>query len=88
MVLTCKNLEYPISKDAFCQVWLKLAQSFLRRFFNFVNVSLLFGNYFPLVKGVILHLKKLQFSCDQRILCAKFGLNWPSGCGEEDFKFL
>ena len=40
------KLESPSPKDAFCQVWLKLAQLFRRRrFFNFVNVFLLFGNY-------------------------------------------
>ena len=47
-----KKLDFPLPKDALCQVWLKLAQWFLRRrFFNFVKVFSLFRNYFPLRKG-------------------------------------
>ena len=43
-----KKIESPAPKDAFCNVWLKLAKGFWRRrFFNFVNVFLLFHNYFP-----------------------------------------
>ena len=49
-------------KDALCQVWLKLAQWFLkRRYLNVVNVFLLFCNDLPLEKGVALHLNKLEF---------------------------
>ena len=33
--------EFPSSKDALCQSWLKFAQWFWRRFLNFVNVFLL-----------------------------------------------
>ena len=42
--LHLKKLESPSPKDALCQVWLKLAQWFWRRFFNFVNVFLPFRN--------------------------------------------
>ena len=45
--------------------------------FKFVNVFLQFLNYLPLEKGETLH---------PRMFCAKFGWNWPSGSGEEDFK--
>ena len=39
VALHLNKLEYPSTKDALCQVWLKLAQWFWRRrFFNFVNV--------------------------------------------------
>ena len=46
MVLHLKKLESPLTKDALCQVWLKLAQWFWsRRFLNFVKVFSLFRNY-------------------------------------------
>ena len=45
------KLESPSSKDALCQVWLKLDQWFWRRrFLNFVNVFSPFRNH-PLEKG-------------------------------------
>ena len=37
-----KKLESPSLKDALCQVWLKLAQWFWRKFLNLVNVFSLF----------------------------------------------
>ena len=52
-------------------------------FFNFVNVFSLFRNYLPLEKSGALHLNKFE-SRNPRMLCAKFGWNWPSGSGEED----
>ena len=42
--LFLNKLEFSSPKDAFCQVWLKLAQWFWRRFLNFS----LFSNYLPL----------------------------------------
>ena len=55
------KLESPSSKDALCQVRLKLAQWFRRRrFLNVVNVFSLFRNYYPLQKGGVLHLNKLE----------------------------
>ena len=54
--------ESPSSKDALCQIQLKLAQWFWRKyFFNFVNVFLLFRHYLPLEKGGALYLNKLEF---------------------------
>ena len=41
-------------------------------------------NYLPLEKSGALHLNKLE-SLFPRMLCAKFGWNWPSGSREEDF---
>ena len=38
--LHLNKFESPSPKDALCQVWLKLAQWFRRRFLNFVNVKL------------------------------------------------
>ena len=57
--LYLNKFEFPLPKDALGQVWLKLAQWFWRRFFNFVNVFSLFRNYSPLEKGGALHLNKL-----------------------------
>ena len=57
MVLRLNKLQSPSPKDALCQVWLKLAKWFWRRrFFNFVNVFSLFGNYLSLEKGGVLYL--------------------------------
>ena len=48
-------------KYALCQVWLKLAQWFLReRFLNLFNVFTLFHYYLPLEKDGALHLDKLE----------------------------
>ena len=81
------NFEYPLPKGALCQVWLKLAQWFWKRFlnfvsvfsglcnslpnrfFNFVYVFLLFGNYVPLQKGVALNRYKLKFPLPKDALC-------------------
>ena len=47
--LHLNKLESPSPKDALCHVWVELAQWVLRRrFFNFVDVFLLFPNYLPL----------------------------------------
>ena len=52
VVLRLNQIESPLPKDALCQVWSKLAQCFWRRrFFNFVNVFLLFRYYLPIGKG-------------------------------------
>ena len=77
-----KKFEFPLSKNALCQVWLKLAQQFWRRrFLNFVYVFSLFCNYLPLEKHVALYLKKLE-SPFPRMLCAKFGWNWLHNSGD------
>ena len=60
LVLHLNKLESPSPKHALCQVWLKLVQWFWRRFFNFVNVILLFGSHLPLAKGMVLYLNKLE----------------------------
>ena len=67
--LHLNTLESPSPKDALCQVWLKLAQWFWRRFSNFVNEFLLFLNYLPLEKGGALLLNKLQSPSDKDALC-------------------
>ena len=57
-----------------------------KKILNFVNIFLLFRNYLPLENGgpfIWINLNPLHL----RMLCAKFGWNWSSGSGEEDFKF-
>ena len=44
--------DFPSPKDTLCQVWLKLAMWFLRRFLKLVNVFSLIRYYLPLVKGM------------------------------------
>ena len=63
------KLEFPLPKDALCQVWLKLAQWFWRRFINFVNVFSLVRNYLDLEKGETLHLNKFEFPSPENALC-------------------
>ena len=59
--LHLNKLEFPSPKDALCHVWLKLAQWFWRRrFFNFVNVFLIFCNYLPLEKDGALSSGELK----------------------------
>ena len=77
--------KFPSLKDVLCQVWLKLAMWFWRRrFWYFIDVFLLFHNYFPLEKETALHLYKLDSPSTKNALC-QFGWNWPSGSREEDF---
>ena len=40
-----------------------------KRFFNFVNIFLLFGNYPPLKKGGTLHLNKFESTSPKDVLC-------------------
>ena len=59
--LYLNKLKSPSPKDALSQVWMKLAQWFLRRrFLNFVKISLLFCYHVPLEKGMALHLYKFE----------------------------
>ena len=68
--LHLEKLDSPSSKDALCQVLLKLAQWFWRRrFFSFVKIFSLFRNYLPLEKGGALHLNKLESPSPKDALC-------------------
>ena len=56
MPLHLNKYESYSSKDALCQVWLKLSQWFWgRKFLNFINIFSLFCYYLPLEKSVVLH---------------------------------
>ena len=68
--LHLNKLEFPLPKDALCQVWLKLVQwLWTRRFLNLVNVFSLFHNYLPLDKEGTLHLNKLESPSSKDALC-------------------
>ena len=54
-----------------------------KKIFRFRQWILLFRNYLPLEKGVALYITNFN-SLHPRMLCAEFGLNWPSGSWEED----
>ena len=46
------KIESPSTKNALCEVWLKLVKWFwIRDFLNFVNVFSLFRNFLPTEKG-------------------------------------
>jgi hypothetical protein len=55
------ELEFPPSKDDLCQVWLKLAQWFWKRFLNDNIPFLPFCDYLPFEEGLALYLNKLEF---------------------------
>jgi hypothetical protein len=59
--LHLNKLESPSPKDDLCQVWLKLAQWFWRRFLNDYTPILHFCNYLPLEEDLALYLNKLEF---------------------------
>ena len=87
VVLHFYKFEFPLHRDALCQVYLKLAQWFWRRrFLKGANAFLPFCNYLPLGKGTARHLKKKIESPQTRMLCSKFGWNWPSGSGKRWWK--
>jgi hypothetical protein len=82
LALYFKNLKLPLPKDDLYQVSLKLICWFWRGFLKIFSVFLLFCYYLPLDKGIPLHLNNLE-SPPLRMICAKSGLNWSCGSGEE-----
>ena len=83
--LHLNKLEFRSPKDALCQVWLKLAQWFLRTWFFLLMYFSNFLNYLPLVKNWAFFRTNLN-PINPKILCVKFHWNWPTGSGEEIFK--
>jgi hypothetical protein len=59
--LLLKKLESSPSKDNLCQVWLKLAQWFWRRFLNDPTLFLHFCDYHPFEENLTLYLNKPEF---------------------------
>ena len=87
--LHLNKLESPSPKNTLCHVWLKLAQWFWRiRSLNFVNVFSLFCNLCRIISHWERERPFIWTNLNpqhQRMLNAKFGCNWPSCYGEEDF---
>ena len=48
---------------------MRMAKQFRRRFLNFMNIILIFCNYFPLERDVALHLYKRKFPSPKDALC-------------------
>jgi hypothetical protein len=70
LALYLNNLEFPLPKDDFCQVWLKLAcWLWKRRFLKIFSVFLLFCDYLPLEKGNLLYLNNLESPPPKDHLC-------------------
>ena len=61
--------------------------SFKERILNIFNIILLLRFYLPFESGLALYLYKLE-SLHPRMLCAKFGWNWPRSSREDDFSNL
>ena len=84
MALHLNKFKFPSPKDALCQVWLKLAQWFLRRrFLKFVNVFLLFL-LSPLGEVRSPSFEETWIPFTQGYFVPSFRWNWPSGSWEED----
>ena len=87
VALQMNKLEPPLPKDDLGQVWSKLALCYWRRkLLNVCNRILHLCYYLHLEKGVALLLHKFESHLLKNDLCqVKFGLNWPSVTGKEDF---
>ena len=70
LALHLNKFECPLTKDALCQILLKLDKGFWRRrFLNIFNIILHFRYYLPLEKGVAFHLNKLELTLLKGALC-------------------
>ena len=87
VALQMNKLEPPLPKDDLGQVWSKLALCYWRRkLLNVCNRILHLCYYLHLEKGMALLLHKFESHLLKNDLCqVKFGLNWPSVTGKEDF---
>jgi hypothetical protein len=77
--LSLNKLESPLSKDDLCQVWLKLAHWFWRRFFNHPFPFLHFCYYLPFEEDLDLYLNKLEFPSPKVSHHPKMAGNSPLG---------
>ena len=65
-----EQFELPSPREVLCQVWLKLVQwDWKRRFLNIFNIILHFCYYFPLKKGLAIHLNKHESPSSKDTLC-------------------
>ena len=88
MVLQLNILESTSTKYALCQIWLKLAKWFWKNIWKFHQCIFTILKSFPLRKVGPFLLTELN-PLHPRIICTKFGWNWPTGSGEDNFlKFV
>ena len=81
--LHLNKLEFPLPKDALCQVWYWLSGSGEEDFLN----SSIYFRYFVIIspwKKAGPFIWRNLNPPHPRMFCAKFGWNWPSGSLEED----
>ena len=85
--LHLNKIKFSSPNDEWCQVWSKLAKWFWRRSIFFI--SSMFFRYFVIFSSwkrtrpfIWINLIPLH----PKMLCVKFGWNWPSGSGEDFFK--
>ena len=71
------KLEFPSSYKALCKVWLKLAHSFSRRKFKILSKYLHYFNIIPPLERKWSNIWTILNLLHPRMLCAKFGWNWP-----------
>ena len=78
------NLKSLSPKDALCKLWLILAQWFWRRrFLNLINFVII-SSWKRAWPFIWTNLNSLH----PRMLCSKFGWNWPGGSGEDQVCFV
>ena len=75
--------ESPTPKNVLCHVWLKLAQCFWREFLDFFNVFFGFSITISFWERAWTFIWTNLDSLYPRMLCVKFGWNWPGGSGED-----
>ena len=68
MALNLNKFEFPLSKNTLCNVWLKLAQQFWRRFSKVVNIFQFF-----LWSSLRKRARSKTNPFNPRMVCAKFG---------------
>ena len=74
----------PLHRRRFCAIFFLLLARWLWNRRSFVKVFSLFRYYLPFEIGMALYLNKHDF-LHPRMLCAKFDLNWPCGCGIKEY---
>ena len=83
--LHLNKFEFPSPENAMCQVWLKLAQWILKRFFK---ISSTYVRYFEIISPLERVGSFIWITLNPlypRMLCTEFGWNWPRVSGKEDF---
>jgi hypothetical protein len=69
-----QKFQSPSPKDDLCQIWLKLAQWFWRRFLNDPTPFLHLCDYLPFEVDLALYLNKLEFPLPSLLVLEKIFL--------------